>query len=167
MNVKVPASAPTTPPETGASTERCPAATASAAASRASSTLMVEQSRNMVSGAAAVKQARLPAGSLVRVQHVPAAGKHGQYHGRACHGLGGCRRGGYPVRPGGVQRCRHHVKPDHGVTGVDEVDGHGPAHVAQAQERDGAIVRDWLRSQTWSSSPLTERFSSRSPSGAK
>ncbi len=44
MKARVPASAPTVPPETGASAMRKPAAAASAATARADSTSMVEQS---------------------------------------------------------------------------------------------------------------------------
>ena len=57
MNVSVPFSAPAVPPETGASRARCPASCTRSAASRASSTLIVEQSMNRVfSGAAESKQ---------------------------------------------------------------------------------------------------------------
>ena len=50
MKVSVPASAAAVPPETGASTIRKPPASACFAASRASSTAMVEQSMNSMPG---------------------------------------------------------------------------------------------------------------------
>ncbi len=52
MKVSVPAVAPPTPPDTGASTARCPAPVAISAAARASATSMVDESTNSVSGSA-------------------------------------------------------------------------------------------------------------------
>ena len=53
MKVSVPACAPPTPPDTGASMLAMPAAAAEACAARADATSMVEQSMNSVPGAAA------------------------------------------------------------------------------------------------------------------
>ena len=52
MKVSVPAAAPPTPPDTGASSETAPLAAASAWALRAESTSMVEQSISSVPGRA-------------------------------------------------------------------------------------------------------------------
>ena len=72
MNARVPASAPTTPPDTGASMLRCPAASASACAARASSTAIVDDSMNSVPGRAAASSSPRyasitcrPAGNIV------------------------------------------------------------------------------------------------------
>ena len=62
MNASVPAVAPTTPPETGASAAVNPFSRARAAASCASEMLMVEQSRNVApAGAAASRPSPPPA----------------------------------------------------------------------------------------------------------
>ena len=60
MKASVAFSAPTTPPETGASTLRWPAASASACASRASSTAIVEESMKSVPGAATASRPSAP-----------------------------------------------------------------------------------------------------------
>lgn len=81
MKVRLAACAPTTPPETGASRDRWPAATAASCAARASATSMVEQSTNRVPGRAAASspssryRARtcLPAGSMVITTSASAA----------------------------------------------------------------------------------------------
>ena len=49
MKVRVPASEPTTPPETGASMLECPASRTMSAALRADSTSIVEESMNSTS----------------------------------------------------------------------------------------------------------------------
>ncbi len=71
MKARVPAAAPATPPETGASIARCPACTAFSWAARASATSMVELSTNRVFGRAADRTSsysfstRAPLGSMV------------------------------------------------------------------------------------------------------
>ena len=108
------------------------------AASRASSTAIVEQSMKRVPGAATSSRPGGAAGAAVGVEEVLAAGQHGQHDGGACRGLGRRPGGGNAVLPGGVERRRDDVEAGHRVAGLDQVDGHGSAHVAEAQEGDGA-----------------------------
>src|SRR5579863_7287037 len=39
-----------------------------------------------------------------------------------------------------LEGCRHHIEPDHFMAGLDEIDGHWPPHIAEADECDPAHV---------------------------
>jgi hypothetical protein len=79
MKVSVPAAAPPTPPETGASSAPMPAASASAATARAEATSTVEQSSSTAPGVIAGQHLRrdarriAPLGSMVMMTSAPVA----------------------------------------------------------------------------------------------
>ena len=57
------------------------------------------------------------------------------------HGIATAETAADAVRPCSLQCGRHHVEAGHGVPGFDQVDGHRPAHVAQAKKGDRAVLR--------------------------
>ena len=84
MKVSVPACAPPTPPDTGASSMARPFGSAAAATARAVSTSMVEQSISSVPGAGGGDHA---VGAEIDLAHLLAGGQHGD------HDFGAGRRG--------------------------------------------------------------------------
>jgi hypothetical protein len=98
MKVSVPAAAPPTPPETGASTGRRPAASASAATARALSTSTVEQSTKAAPGvmagmiSAATARRIAPFGSMVITTSAPRAASAAEAAGVTPEGQGAAGR---------------------------------------------------------------------------
>ncbi len=140
MKVSVAASAPPTPPETGASSDSIFASLASLCAPRAEPTSMVDESMNTVPGLAAFSMPEpytsstcLPAGSMVTTKSTSVAASSAE------------RR---PVTPrdGGLAHILpHQVEAGDVVPLLDEIAGHGETHVAQPDHSDlrhGLLLRE-------------------------
>ena len=133
MKVRLPASAPTTPPDMGLSSIAWPRASAASDTARAVATSMVEQSMNSVPGPALSRAPPSPryalrtwreAGSAETIADAPSsaapsAAKHGT---QAASAASRARRGS--------------IASPHFVTGPLQVAGHWQSHVAEAGKRD-------------------------------
>ena len=131
MKVRLAASAPPTPPDTGASSEAILASPASLWAPRAEATSMVELSTISVPGAAAssmppphTASVSLPAGSIVTTASTPLAASAADVAAVT------------PRAAALVDVGRHEVEALHLVALLDEVAGHGQPHVAEPDEAD-------------------------------
>ena len=131
MKVRLAASAPPTPPDTGASRESILASAASLCAVRADATSMVEESTISVPCCAAlsIPPPQTASVSLARRQH----GDDGVDIGGRLRGGGGLGNAA-PLRLGDVGR--EEVEALHRVPLLDEVAGHGNPHVAEPDEPD-------------------------------
>lgn len=89
-------------------------------------------------GAVDEEGARLGGGQhlAVEVQHNAAVGQHGQDDLRFRNGRNGCRDHGGAVRPRLLLRGGHGIEGEDLVSGLDQIGGHGSAHMPQTQESD-------------------------------
>ena len=130
MKVSVPAAAPPVPPETGASMQGIPPASARACASLADPTSIVEQSISSVPGTRAGPSARYtsstcaPPGSMVMT--VPASRAASDKLSAIATPEAGSRR----------TAGRGKIEAAHRVSLADEVGGHRQAHVAETDKAD-------------------------------
>ena len=130
IKVSVPAVAPPTPPDTGASSVSAPASAPASWARLALSTSMVEQSITRAFCGAAGKKSH-PAR-----EHVPSGGQHGHGRVRFRDGLACALSDRHTGGGGGLLLRLDEVEAYDRMTRLDEIGGHWQAHVAQTQKCD-------------------------------
>ena len=77
-----------------------------------------------------------PITGVEHVQQGRIMGQHGDHHLAFSRRFRNCRGSGYAVADRAVERRGHDVEPGNSVACRDQVTGHRPAHIAEADKAD-------------------------------